>query len=230
MAELLRDNLEAERGNGLQSGLPQSAQTKPLCCEVPDILSWAQCFGVYIGVEVEKHPTRVRQLLAYQATILREARRCGGDGWRSYDAMFRQLAAADPTADWSRLNPSLYATTFLAQQSGGRKLCSLCTGADHGPEECALAPMQTKLPKPQTQEKDDEKKERMGSPSGGAPKNFRGRRRSDQTCYAWNEGRCQYPYCRYRHVCLRCRGDHRAMSCTMPPPGNLLPSRHPAPL
>ena len=32
------------------------------------------------------------------------------------------------------------------------------------------------------------------------------RRRS---CYAWNEGRCNYPYCRYRHACLRCRGDHR---------------------
>ena len=55
-------------------------QTKPLRREVPDILSWAQCFGVYIGVVVEKHPTRVGQLLAYQATDLREARRCGMGG------------------------------------------------------------------------------------------------------------------------------------------------------
>ena len=49
--------------------------------------------------------------------------------------MFRQLAAADPSTDWSCLNPTLYATTFLAQQSGGKKICNLCMGADHGPEE-----------------------------------------------------------------------------------------------
>ena len=41
-----------------------------------------------------------------------------GDGWRAYDAMFRQLAATNDTIDWSRLNPSLYATTFMMQQGG----------------------------------------------------------------------------------------------------------------
>ena len=233
MAELLRDNLEAERrgnsGNTQQSGLPGGSHSKPLRREVPDVLSWAQCFGVYIGVVVEKYPDRVKQLLAYQATVLREARRCGGSGWRSYDAMFRQLAAADPSTDWSRLNPSLYATTFLVQQSSGRRICTLCMGADHAPEECALAPLQAKLPRPQTREREDERKEKVGTPGGVAPRDGRMRRRSDQPCYLWNEGRCNYPYCRYRHVCLRCRGDHRATGCSVPPPPGVSLSRNPPP-
>ena len=141
MADLLRDNLEADRRRSSLQGMPPShPHPKPLRREVPDILSWAQCFGVYIGIVAEKQPHRVRQLLAYQATVLREARRCGGLGWRGYDSMFRQLAATDDAIDWSRLNPSLYATTFLAQQGGGGKMCHLCMGADHTQEECALTP------------------------------------------------------------------------------------------
>ena len=84
MAELLRDNLEAERrecsGNTQQSELPGGLHSKPLRREVPDVLLWAQCFGVYIGVVVEKYPDRVKQLLAYQVTVLRKARRCRGTG------------------------------------------------------------------------------------------------------------------------------------------------------
>ena len=112
MADLLRDNLEADRRrSGLLTPSAVLAQAKPIRREVPDILSWAQCFSVYIGVTAEKQPHRVKLLLAYQSTVLREARRCGGTGWRGYDSLFRQLAAADDTIDWSRLNPSLYATS-----------------------------------------------------------------------------------------------------------------------
>ena len=57
-------------GSITQSGHPSASHTKPLHCEVADILSWAQCFGVYIRVVVEKYPKHIKQLLAYQATIL----------------------------------------------------------------------------------------------------------------------------------------------------------------
>ena len=58
MADLLRDNLEAERRSMVQgtSPLARLGQSKPLCREIPDVLSWAQCFGAYIGVVVENHP------------------------------------------------------------------------------------------------------------------------------------------------------------------------------
>ena len=56
----------------------------------PDLLSWVQCFGLYAVVMVSKYPERVVHLLAYQTLIIREARRCGGRGWLSYDTIFRQ--------------------------------------------------------------------------------------------------------------------------------------------
>ena len=64
MSELLRDNIEAERRQmGLQSGQPPYlAQGRR---EVPDILSWVQCFGTCASVVISKYPERSHQLLAY---------------------------------------------------------------------------------------------------------------------------------------------------------------------
>ena len=101
--------------------------------------------------------------------------------------MFRQLAATDEKTDWSRLNPSLFATTFLAQQGTGGKICQLCMGADHMQDECALAPLQAKAPKGPLP---DARDSRPGGHSNTTlvPRDPRNRRRSDQACYSWNEG------------------------------------------
>lgn len=40
--------------------------------------------------------------------------------------MFRQQAASSPGLDWSQLNSSLFAVTFLAQQNGRGKTCRFC--------------------------------------------------------------------------------------------------------
>ena len=77
MAELLRDNIEAERRWCCSD--TTSNQTRPPQREIPNILSWLQCFGVFAGVVASKHPDRVPQLLAYQTTIVREARRWWGN-------------------------------------------------------------------------------------------------------------------------------------------------------
>ena len=86
-----------------------------------------------------KKPEKMRQLLAYQTLIVWEARRCGGKGWLAYDSYFRQQAVGDDKADWSRLNQSLYAVTFIAQgeRTKGR-CCVLCLESDHAEEQCAL--------------------------------------------------------------------------------------------
>jgi hypothetical protein len=98
MAELLRDNMELERRKASrESTLALGIQ--PSRREVPDLISWVQCFGVYAAVVTAKHPDRILQLLAYQTMVVREARRCGGRGWQSYDAMFRQQAAISPSID-----------------------------------------------------------------------------------------------------------------------------------
>ncbi len=75
------------------------------------------------SVLVQKHPEMVRQLWAYQTMVVWEARRCGGNGWQAYDTMFRQQVAHSRAVDWSKLNNTLYAVTFLVQQLGKGKTC-----------------------------------------------------------------------------------------------------------
>lgn len=126
MAELLQDNIEAERRRGKGDATCPGSSHNPVRREIPDILSWTQAFGVYVSVIASKYPGRVPQMLAYQTTLLREARRCGGGGWQNYDSSFRQLAACDPKADWSKNNSSLYAVTFTSQANGRGKCCQFC--------------------------------------------------------------------------------------------------------
>lgn len=32
-------------------------------------------------------------------------------------------------------------------------------------------------------------------------------------CFAFNEGKCSFPYCRFEHVCSICGGEHRKTAC-----------------
>ena len=58
MAELLRDNLEVQR-RATSQGQQQPATTpsRNRRREIPDLLSWVSCFGVYAAVLTSKHPT-----------------------------------------------------------------------------------------------------------------------------------------------------------------------------
>ena len=138
MAELLRDNIEAERRASVVEGQnpPKAAHTARR--EIPDLLSWVQCFGTFIAIMASVYPGKVRQLLAYQTLIIREGRRLGGNGWRSYNTMFRQQAALDPAVDWSKINSTLYAVSFVAQPGTRVRSCSLCMESDHREEDCSL--------------------------------------------------------------------------------------------
>lgn len=72
MAELLRDNIEAERRTSTVEGQKSPKVAHSTRCEIPDLLSWVQCFATFIAVVVSVHPSRVRQLLAYQTFVIRE--------------------------------------------------------------------------------------------------------------------------------------------------------------
>ena len=84
-AELLRDNIEAERCRAKEGGTSSSSSGSQSSSrrEVPDILSWIQFFGIYACVVANAHPEK-QQLLAYQTMLVQEARRCGGTGWQAY--------------------------------------------------------------------------------------------------------------------------------------------------
>ena len=140
MAELLRDNIEAERRRAMGDTSSCPNASRPQRREVPDFMSWLQCFGTYVAVVANHKPERIKQLMAYQTIMIREARRCGGAGWQGYDTMFRQLAATTPDTDWGQLNSALYTVTFMAQQNGRGKTCQYCLETDHQGPECAMVP------------------------------------------------------------------------------------------
>ncbi len=96
MTELLRDNIMMGRRQSLESTAYLGGGAQPSLREVPDLLSWIACFGMYASVVAPKLPQRVGELWAYQAMVVREARHCGGKGWQVYDSMFRQQAANTP--------------------------------------------------------------------------------------------------------------------------------------
>ena len=148
MADLLRDNIEAARRQYEEEAPRCSNELRKPRREVPDFLSWVQCFGVFASIVAAKHPERFKALMAYQTLMVREARRCGGLGWLTYDTMFRQQAANSTGVDWTKLNTSLYAVTFLQQHSGRGHTCSHCLETDHEAAACALAPARagTQLP------------------------------------------------------------------------------------
>ena len=210
MAELLRDNMELERRRDLRSAASSALGLIPPTSrrEVPDLLSWIQCFRMYAAVLSNSYPNKVQQLYAYQTMIVREARRCGGKGWLAYDQMFRQQAAISP-ADWSKLNNSLYSTTFLQQQNGRGRTCTHCMETDHVANECSLAPLRPFRSSPQARADTVLEAEERGSKG-----------RSSKICYSWNDGRCAIPYCRYRHICAKCSSpSHKAMHCSTYPAG-----------
>ena len=208
MAELLRDNLEAQRRGALQESPSTSSPSvgRPRR-EVPDLLSWVQCFGVYTAVIASKHPDRIQKLLAYQTLIIREARRCGGKGWLSYDSYFRQQMAGEWRGDeWGRLNPYLFSSTFLAFGGSHRPNCSLCLESDHQEEECALS-------KAKGAASSSKHLVSRDPPRDNSSRVNKGKTPRSTVCFSWNQGDCSYPYCKFRHACVRCGGDHKIIHC-----------------
>ena len=168
--------------------------------EIPDLLSG---FGTYMVVITSAQSTKSKELLAYQTLIVREAWQCGGKGWLAYDTMFQQQVAGNPEVDW---NPTLYAVTFLAQSGSGRK-CVLYMESDYSKEDCALAKVKVGSLIPKMSSRQDTQQ------SGAEATSRLPKGKSRMVCFAWNQGECSFPYCRYQHTCIMCGGEYCIIHC-----------------
>ena len=103
--------------------------------------------------------------------------------------------------DWSKLNQSLYAVTFIAQGERVKAgCCTLCLESDHPNELCALYA-------PPIKSSNFARRDR-------APTDSREQSRSKRPpCFAWNQGDCRFQSCKYRHVCVNSADDHRITQC-----------------
>ncbi len=131
IAEILCDNLEAEKRRAqveLEPGKSNSqAQARR---EIPDLTSWVQCFALYASVIQANFPDKGRDLWAYLGVIASEYRRVGGSGWRLYDVAFRQQFVSMESADFGKVDTTLFATTFLTYRRSEHS-CVGCLPAGH---------------------------------------------------------------------------------------------------
>lgn len=140
-AELLPDNRELlRRMEATDKSQSSASQSKSKLRQVSSITSWAQCFMAFAAILLSAHPEMLVDLMAYGKLVMREAARHGGEGWKLYDTLFRQMKAAKKSLPWSELNGTLYATTFLAMRENGTQ-CSSCMESDHLVQDCAIAPL-----------------------------------------------------------------------------------------
>ena len=141
MRELLPDNISLkERLESLPNRSPSFRD--PVVREISSLPTWISAFSSYIAIVAETHPVRVKDMCAYMRLIVQEAQKYGGNGWLTYDSIFRRNHTG-PTARWDQLDPSLHIAHIIAR-ADSRIIppCVYCNEADHRPEDCALATVQ----------------------------------------------------------------------------------------
>ena len=138
LSDLLQDNIllakKSASGSGnhqIESGLIQRCKKREFTKDEAGLLSWTQCFAVYMAIVCSHDPSRLNDLLGYMVIMINEGRRFKYHGWLTYDEMFRQSVAKSKSTTWSELNGTLYATTFLSQQKGESVTCQTCSSPDH---------------------------------------------------------------------------------------------------
>ena len=171
-----------------------------------------QCYAGHIGVMAKKFPNMVPELMVYMVSILQESQEYQGLAWTTYDAVYRQQAAATGHKQWSRLNSSLYTICFTGIARKATR-CDLCLSTTHKTSECSLAI-----------DEDPELGQHLKAVElaviafSANPQGITGTRGicSSEVCQLFNEKQCKFHNCKYRHVCQMSEGNHPAPECPSP--------------
>ena len=172
---------------------------------IPDFATWGQCFAIYVAVLAGRYPDRLVDLMGYLALIAKVSRRYNWPAWVIYDQQFRQEAAGNPSLQWAKVDPGLYAQCFTGQEACKENWCSSCQELDHKSVDCPFRPRKRAWNAGYGQG------EQSGKEAGGGGKH------SPQVCLKFNRygGDCKYGReCKFAHVCAKCRGAHPAGKCS----------------
>ena len=72
-----------------------------------DISTWLLCFNRYKAALCSIYPGMLPQMLAYANMIIQAQLQFSGDGWLTYDRMFRTAAATGRDTEWRKVDASL---------------------------------------------------------------------------------------------------------------------------
>ena len=217
MRELLPDNLSLRRTLEIQDEYSSApANKKPPLREVQNITSWVCCMATYFAVLAASGNLRPDHL-AYMRLVVHEATKYRGDGWRVYDATFRQnMAAGAPGMEWSKIDAGLHAVSFQSMRDTAHTCCTLCLEPDHQAHDCALQGLSATRPSRQSPQGYPRPRPAARAGQGSSPY----ARHHIQVCHSWNSGTCSRDPdpCRYEHVCSRCakagfRRSHKFADC-----------------
>ena len=193
---------------------------------VTDIASWIQCFAVYVGIMAGSSPESVPELMAYLIQIVRVSQDFSGLAWVNYDLAFRRQAAATGNRLWSKINPSLYSICFSGVARANKR-CELCLSLTHESGDCALSGEGEHDVGSRLRAIESAVLAMAAGPSSAAV-GAANRVAKLEICRSWNENRCTYPKCRFRHVCRVCQGPRPALECCERALGSFRPPRGPA--
>ena len=165
--------------------------------KVKDLPTWTACFSLYVAILASKFPKCVPSMMAYQLSILKAHREYADPAWRVYDEAYREIAAATGLRDWSKSNEDIYSRIF----TGHAKVVSLyrhCGSTAYATDQCTNEPFRKRA------------RDSTASSSYRPPPKQRGR----NICWDFNDGRCSFNPCKYRHVCADCSGRIHASIAT----------------
>ena len=167
-------------------------------------------FATYVAIVAEAHPARVGDMLAYMRLIVREAGKFGGNGWLTYDAVFRrnQVGVSTP---WNFIDASFHQVYIANQQGRVSVPCRHCLEVDHVSADCAVVAV---LPKSRDGTADSPSTTKALERSWAKGKRIAPYNRQRPICSSWNNGSCKFPgICAYAHICSNCYGSHQATAC-----------------
>ena len=174
---------------------------------VTDISIWVEKFSVLAAILVTRFPEKAAELFAYQASIVRAERNYEGNRWVVYDRQYRREALARKDLNWSMPDSRLYNEAFTGRAKAIAR-CTYCLQEDHITQAC---PRNPNRPVPGWFPE---------LPWGSDAAHPTPRPPAQQTavCRRWNENRCKFTVCKYRHDCLHCGGAHMALDCSQKRP------------
>jgi len=177
----------------------------PARLPITDISVWVERFSLMAAVLVSRFPDKAAELFAYQASIVRAERNYEGKRWVLYDRQYRRQALARKDLNWSAPDSRLYNEAFTGRARAIAR-CNHCLQDDHTTPQCPLNPNYQAIALPWVPDQ-------TPWPISSLSLNRAQQPGRSSICRRWNEGHCKFTWCKYRHECLGCGGNHMAIEC-----------------